>query len=228
MIIEKRFIFEQQLLAESQNIFAKKSKNYCDVKNAFATLADHIFIADKFPFTSSDIIKVVKSSTGEMKECIFPYHYDKEAKKYLLKDFAELEPDTQNYLLKFETQLKSRSIKEKDKWWQFGRTQAINDVGKNKIYLNSLFNKEFSNIKLGIVPAEMGVYGGVYILPNGTRPKEIENHIRSEKFKDFVKTFGEHRNGNYYLINSRVLTRYLNYSLSLPVVAENRKNNLSV
>jgi hypothetical protein len=66
------------------------------------------------------------------------------------------------------------------------------------------------------VPAKVGIYGGVYILSNGTKPKEIENCIRSEKFKEFVKVFGEHRNGNYYLINSRVLTKYLNYSLSLP------------
>jgi hypothetical protein len=72
----------------------------------------------------------------------------------------------------------------------------------------------------------MGVYGGVYILPNGTKSREIESHIRNEKFKEFVKIFGEHRNGNYYLINSRVLTKYLNYSLSLPVVAENKENNL--
>jgi hypothetical protein len=79
----------QQLLAESQKIFAEKLKNHCEVKNAFATLADDIFIADKFSFTSADIIKVVKSSTGEIKECIFPYRYDKETKRYLLKDFAE-------------------------------------------------------------------------------------------------------------------------------------------
>jgi adenine-specific DNA-methyltransferase len=167
-----------------------------EVKNAFATLADDIFIANKFPFASSEIIKVVKSSTGETKECIFPYRYDKETKRYLLKDFTELEPNTQNYLLKFQSQLKARSIKEKNNWWQFGRTQAINDVSKNKIYLNSLFNKEFSNLKMGLVPAEMGIYGGVYILPNGTEPKEIENHLKSEKFKEFVKIFGEHRNGN--------------------------------
>ena len=160
-------------------------------------MADDIFIAVKFPFNSSDIIKVVKSSTGEMKECIFPYRYDEKSKRYLLKDFTELEPNTQNYLLKFQSRLKARSILEKEKWWQFGRTQAINDVGKKKIYLNSLFNKEFSNIKLGLVPAEMGIYGGVYILPNGTEPQKIENHIRSEKFKEFVKIFGEHRNGNY-------------------------------
>lgn len=78
-------------------------------------MADDIFIADKFPFNSSDIIKVVKSSTGEVKECIFPYHYDENQKRYLLKDFTELEPNTQNYLLKFQSQLKNRSIKEKDK-----------------------------------------------------------------------------------------------------------------
>jgi len=85
------------------------------VKNAFATLADDIFIADKFPFASSDIIKIVKSSTGEIKECIFPYYYDKESKRYLLKDFAELDQNTRNYLITFQSQLKARSIKEKDK-----------------------------------------------------------------------------------------------------------------
>lgn len=90
-----------------------------------------------------------------------------------------------------------------------------------------MFNKEFSNIKLGLVPAEMGIYGGVYILTYGTEPQEIENHIRSEKFKEFVKIFGEHRNGNYYLINSRILTKYLNYSLSLPT-AKVGKNNLNL
>ena len=115
MVIENRFIFEQQLLLESQKIFAKKQENYCEVKNAFATLADDIFIADKFPFISSDIIKIVKSSTGEIKECVFPYYYNKENKRYLLKDFAELDENTRNYLLAFQSQLKTRSIKEKDK-----------------------------------------------------------------------------------------------------------------
>ncbi len=85
------------------------------MKNAFATLADDIFIADKFSFSSSDIIKIVKSSTGEIKECIFPYYYDEEGKKYLLKDFFELEPSTQNFLLTFKSQLETKSIKEKDK-----------------------------------------------------------------------------------------------------------------
>jgi len=115
VVIENRFIFEQQLLLESKKIFTENSKNYCEVKNAFATLADDIFIADKFPFTSSEIIKIVKSSTGETKECIFPYRYDKETKRYMLKDFAELDKNTRDYLLTFQSQLKNRSIKEKDK-----------------------------------------------------------------------------------------------------------------
>lgn len=222
VVIENRFIFEPQLLAESKKIFAKKYKGYCEVKNAFATLADDIFIADKFPFASADIIKIIKSSTGEIKECIFPYYYDEENKRYLLKDFVKLDQNTKNYLLTFQSQLKNRSIKEKDKWWQFGRSQAINDVGKNKIYVNCLFNKEVSNVNFGSVPEGMGIYGGIYILPNGTKPKIIEKNLKSEKFKDFVKTFGEHRNGNWYLINSRIMTKYLNYLISL---SEKREQN---
>lgn len=114
-MIEDRFIFEQKLFSESKKIFSQKLKNYCEVKNAFATLADNIFISNKFSFISSDVIKVVKSSTGEIKECIFPYRYDKGAKKYLLKDFSELEQNTRNYLLNFQSQLRVRSIKEKNK-----------------------------------------------------------------------------------------------------------------
>jgi len=68
----------------------------------------------------------------------------------------------------------------------------------------------------------MGIYGGIYILPNGTKPKIIEKNLKSEKFKDFVKTFGEHRNGNWYLINSRIMTKYLNYLISL---SEKREQN---
>ena len=68
----------------------------------------------------------------------------------------------------------------------------------------------------------MGIYGGIYILPNGTKPKIIEKNLESEKFKDFVKTFGEHRNGNWYLINSRIMTKYLNYLISL---SEEREPN---
>ena len=38
-----------------------------------------------------------------------------ENKRYLLKDFAKLDQNTKNYLLTFQSQLKNRSIKEKDK-----------------------------------------------------------------------------------------------------------------
>ena len=69
-------------------------------------MADDIFIADKFPFASADIIKIIKSSTGEIKECIFPYYYDEKNKRYLLKDFAELDQNTQNYLLTFSIAVK--------------------------------------------------------------------------------------------------------------------------
>ncbi|CAG8450310.1 11069_t:CDS:2 [Racocetra fulgida] len=148
-----------------------------EVKNAFATLADDVFIADKFSFRSPDIIKIVKSSTGEIKECIFPYYYDEKSKRHLLKDFAELDENTRNYLLAFQSQLEA--------------SQAINDVGKNKIYVNCLFNKEVSNVNFGSVPEGMGIYGGIYILPNGTKPKIIENNLESEKFKDFNKASKE-------------------------------------
>lgn len=210
---DNKFIFNKAnySFSENINVFDKNKKKYLEVKNGFQTSSDGVFISDKFNFNSSNIINIFKSSTGEKKQCIFPYKYITEEGKYELINFPELDENIRNYLNKFRYQLENRSIKEKEKWWQFGRTQAINDLKKDRFYFNNLFNKEFNNIKLGFVSPDTGIYGGIYILLNEKiEEDELREIFHNERFRKFVEVFGEHKSGNYYLINSKLVEKYLN------------------
>jgi len=52
-------------------------------------------------------------------------------------------------------------------------------------------NKDFTNIRLGEVPAGMGIYGGIYILPEKISFETNQKIIKSEQFKSFVRAVAE-------------------------------------
>jgi len=110
-LVDNRFVFSSQDL---KAILESDYKKQVLVKTGFQTSADKIFIKDKFSFNSADLIKAVKPSTGKIKECIFPYRFDQEKNKFVLKEFSELDENVQKYLLGFKNQLERRSL-EHDK-----------------------------------------------------------------------------------------------------------------
>lgn len=55
--------------------------SYSSLQNGLATLADRIFIKDKFEDLEPECIRpIIKASTGEIKECIFPPATEEELK----------------------------------------------------------------------------------------------------------------------------------------------------
>src|SRR3954462_760122 len=109
-MVKGSFIFGSQ---EFNAILKGNWEKYVEVVIGFQTSADNIFIIGKFPFSSPNIIKVVKGSTGEMKECIFPY-YEKGGEFYS-KVFSTLSKEVKEYLLQFKSELEARDTKENDK-----------------------------------------------------------------------------------------------------------------
>ena len=175
------------------------------VKNGFATLADNIFIK-KLPYDLEYEIPVYKASTGEIASCIYPY--DINGKPFTEEEFKEKSPHNYNYLLENKDKLLNRSIKNKDEWYLFGRTQAINDVEKDKISVPSIIkNQEDFIKKLKKVPCGCGVYGGIYIL--GDYNIVIEK-LSSPDFLAYIKSLRKYKNGGYYTFSSKDLEKYLN------------------
>lgn len=201
MILAKKQ--EQQFLVDIQN-FVASNPNAVVVKNGFATLCDKVFINKSFPF-ESDIIDVVKASTGEWKKAIFPYEDGSVLK------FDDLDVDVQKYLLDNKETLKKRSYDKGSQWYAYGRSQAIGDVNKNKFAINTTI-KDKNSIKITNVKAGQGVYSGLYILTNLSE-SSLRKILINDDFIEYIKILGKCKSGGYYTYSSGDLKQYILYKM---------------
>lgn len=193
-------------LAELQSIKCDKVTKYASVKNGFATLADKVFIGD-VPETSITI-PIIKASTGKWYRGLYPY--DKTGKPlprttlFADKTIAEYFEKNKNLLLK--------GRKDNGDWCYYGRTQALKDVSKAKIAINTII-KGIDSIKLNYVAPGSGIYSGLYILTDV--PFEIiEGIIKTDDFIEYISTLKSYKSGGYYTFNSKDLEQYINNKLN--------------
>lgn len=207
-IIDGKFILiDEKYRNTFNNIFnVNISNKNINVKNAFATLADNIFISNDFNFNEC-IINTLKASTGEWKKCIFPY--DDNLKPIKLEDITD--KNLVKYFNKNKEKLCNRSIERNVPWNCFGRNQAISDVYKEKIAINTTI-KDINSIKLNYVHSGDGVYSGLYIISDYGY-ELIEKSIKSQEFVDYVKALNKCKSGGYFTFSSNDLKKYLVYKL---------------
>lgn len=196
---------EQKILREMQN-YIPKNKDAVQVKNAFATLADNIFIQKQFSFESKYTIDIYKASTGEWKKCIFPY--DQNGNQV---SFDCFENELQQYFIENEPALKNRSLDKNTSWFAFGRSQGIRDIQRKKIAINTTI-KNTESIKLKELNANQGVYSGLYVLTEYSFD-EVEQAVKHQDFIDYIATIGKCKSGGYFTFSSNDLKKYLIYKL---------------
>ena len=202
------YISDREHLAELSAIRTGKAYKYVEVKNGFATLADKTFIGD-FAFKEGTI-DILKASTGKWSKCIFPYNSKGNP---LSPDEIENIPPLYNYLLEHKSQRAcGRDAENKSLWYLFGRSQAIKDVQRDKMAINTII-KDKDSIRLEMVSAGKGLYGGLYILTD-IDEQEIRELIVSNDFVAYVRMLANYKSGGYYTYTSRDLEQYLNYKLS--------------
>lgn len=183
----------------------KKNEKTFQVKNGFATLADDIFIVNMPWRENQYYITTLKSSTGKWSYSIYPYD---ENGKLIEEDTLRMASGgfIYNWLLRNKEKLEARSTTEP--WYAFGRTQAINDVRREKWAIKSIV-KTLGDVKPVRVPTGSGVYGGLYIL---TKHPEGLKVLETEDFMNYVKMLGKYKSGGYYTFSSKELENYLNYT----------------
>jgi adenine-specific DNA-methyltransferase len=115
----------------------------------------------------------------------------------------ELNKKTQEYL---NVHLKSN----KNDWYGFGRTQALNDTFKEKIIISCLIKSNPESLKILKAQAGIGVYSGIYILTNKTY-EEVKKALVNPLFINFVESLKKYKNGGYYTFNTSDVQKYLNY-----------------
>ncbi len=190
-----------------------QNQSHCDitVKNGYATLCDNVFIHD-FDFDSKYIIPIIKASTGKIKKVFYPY--DKNAKLVTESEIKE-DNNLYNYLLENKEILCDRSLEKSNKnaWYAFGRSQAINDTYKNKLSINTVI-REIDDIKLVDAPPGIGVYSGLYIMSNIIDISCIRKILLTQDFIEYVSLLGKYKNNGYYTFSSRDLKSYLDYQFT--------------
>lgn len=174
------------------------------VKNGFATLADKVFIGE-FDFKSKYIIDILKVSTGKWLKCIFPYE---NGKLISLPDLQK-ESDLYNYLSNLKDELSKRDTDGGSSWYGFGRTQAIKDVCKDRIAVNSLFFDK-QDVKINFLPKGTGAYSGLYILCE-FNVEEVKKALISDEFISYISMLGKYKSGGYYTCSSKDIKKYLDF-----------------
>lgn len=203
------YLSDKKNLKMLRDIKTKKSIKHVSVKNGFATLADKVFIGEDIP--ESDItIKVVKASTAKWYKCLFPY--DRNG-KLLPPDVVMAGPlIKQHFEAHKDDLLKGRNYYSR--YYEYGRTQALQDVWKNKIAINTLIRTE-KDIKIEKVSAGEGLYSGLYIISQRDIPfEDIRNIIITPDFAAYVRLLKKYKSGGYYTYNSKDIEEYINYFIT--------------
>lgn len=209
MIGGMMYLSSHNALKELKEIYTTDYKQFVQVKNGFATLADSVFISSDFPFEHY-VIPTIKASTGKWYKAFYPYDHNG---KPLPKELIFADEQISCYLDKHKQELlKGRKEQESPEWYLYGRTQALKDVWEQKYTINTIV-KDVQSIKINDVPAGSGVYSGLYILTSVSEDVLIQI-ICTDDFIQYITTLKKYKSGGYYTFNSRELELYLNYKLS--------------
>ena len=205
----KIFFDTRYNIGRFRNALLYDGRKYVRVKNAFATLADSLFIGENIP-SSKFNIRVVKSSTGKWTQCFFPY--DKNG-IVLSEDRIKEDSSVWEYLLENKDSLLKRKS-DSDVFYAFGRSQGVKDVFKEKISINCLI-KDTTDIKMEIAPAGTGVYSGLYLLieDENLNIQNVKNVLYNEDFLQYLRFLGKFKSGGYMTFSSIELENYINYEI---------------
>lgn len=186
----------------------------CNAQYGFATNADDIFISDHL-FDGEeleddilrDIVKGSRIDTCKTQKIIFPYKKEKD--KYIPlteQEFKDNYPKAYNYLLNHKTELLDRSLQSNTNWFEFARTQSIQQVDKEKLVIKHIIDTESKTVTYKKIPAGVCVYSGVYI--TGDNLDEIAEIIKTEEFCEFVKNNGKDMSGGYKNFNTKTIKQF--------------------
>lgn len=213
MYDDKFYFKNNQTLNVIKEINTVKAEEVFEVKNGFATLKDKLFIGDMSEMAGilddPNIIFCTKASKNILQSIIYPYDKDGKPVK-----FEKLNKPIQTKLLERAKKLEIDTTKEG--WYLYGRSQAINDIQRDKYSINNLI-KTKEDIKLHYCTSGTGVYSGFYILNRWNynvgsyAHKFLEETLNSDEFVEYVHSLGRYKNGGYSTFTTKELKNYLNY-----------------
>lgn len=190
-----------------KEIAGRKTKlsDLCDIQYGLATNADKVYLINKKDvgnFEPSILRPVVKGSTLASEQfIIFPYEFDEKTRKYELIDEERLRnesPKTYQFLSANRTRLEIRDLEKGAIWYQYGRSQGIQNSRKCKFVIKHIVANDDKNCHVVRVDDNALVYSGMFITMKDEKNTEIvRKALMSEEFCRYVKLVGKNMAGGY-------------------------------
>lgn len=198
---------ESNKLKKFKEIISVKKNPYIFVKNGISTNLDSVFFNDNYK--GKFINRALKISKQQETNVFFPY--EKNGNLIKLEEIKNDNPMIYKILIKNMKELKSRSL-QKQEWYEFARTQGINDVYKEKMVVNNIV-KNVETIKIKIISPGVIPYSGYYLLSYKYDYKFIEKLLKEFDFIEYLKILRKDKNGEYYFFSSSDLHLFISYKI---------------
>lgn len=200
--------------------------DYFKVSNAVATLCNKVFILQNGSFEGNtyrigtkkietSILKKAVSpkskrySDGRTEYMVFPYSYNENGAltHYSEAEMLEQFPFTMEYLSQYRDALQSRAADQSAGWYEFGRSQALQNMNQKKIMISTVISDETTAYMLDVdeIP-----YAGLYIIPTANIPLEsLLVELNSKRFRQYAIRVGISVSGSCRRITTKDIENYV-------------------
>lgn len=214
--LKERWIFIPQPLKEKTIKQVRFGDRY-PASGSIATLYNNAFIFDSdapdLAQIEPEIVRKAASpkseSTNKEKRIIFPYSFDEKGKlkRYTEEEFSQRFPKATAHLNKYRDHLEARSSDKIAKWFEYGRSQAIGHMNKEKLLLSTVIT---GKVNVTVLDEKTIPYSGIYIIAkDGFDLLEAKRILESRLFLEYAKAVGVQANGTSIRISISDINNYL-------------------
>ncbi len=216
----KKWVFQKVSDGEEQ------FDHYFNVYNSVATLLNEAFLinptkedeqffyVEKWKVEKEICLKAIstkseKKKSTEQPYIIFPYkRKGQEINNYKEDEFRRLYPQAYKYLKRFKHKLKGRKSDKNAQWFEYGRSQALKKLWREKLVLPMVITKQ-AKVYRGNESAVP--YAGYFITQKKDSAYSLEDAVRilqGAEFYQYVKSVGTPTTQTSYRVSVYDIKRY--------------------
>ncbi len=191
-----------------------KLKDLCEIQHGITTNADSTYVINKdnlSDFEEEILRPVVKGSTLKTgNKIIFPYLWNEKLNKYIPFSEEELKkyPKTYQYLLDHKEILNSRNMEKNLQWFQYARSQGINNTNNKKIALKHILSDKEETCDFKELDEKTLVYSGIYIIVKDGYYEKVKEVLSSKEFHQYLMLVGKNMAGGYRHVSAKLVKEF--------------------
>lgn len=138
---------------------------------------------------------------------IFPYMIRKDKViNYSEELFKRKYPNAYAYLLKNKKELEKRDADKSAQWFEYGRSQALQNMNKKKLLISTVVTNEINTYETGTKSIP---YAGIYVISEkGYDLKIAKKILESEEFLKYVHGIGTPASGKSLRITAKDINEF--------------------